>query len=162
MQLTTDLYQLNQWSSFVGVLYSTAQEIKIKKSFGENTFLQNDTRLNFTQLLSTLKNNKEAYALASSAKSNKTLATITAGAGGFLIGWPLGIAIGGGEPNWGLAVVGAGLVVVSFPIMSGYNKKTAKAVRLYNEGISNNAYKPLPIELNFTVNNNSFGLCLQF
>ncbi|MBK8636390.1 MAG: hypothetical protein IPN72_23720 [Saprospiraceae bacterium] len=36
----------------------------------------------------------------------------------FMIGYPLGALIRGGEPNWALAGVGAGLVVVSIPIAS--------------------------------------------
>lgn len=34
--------------------------------------------------------------------------------GGYLIGWPIGEAIGGGDPQWYLAGIGTGLVGVAF------------------------------------------------
>ena len=79
-----------------------------------------------------MKNNSKALELLKSAKSNHTWATILGAAGGGLIGYPLGTAVGGGEAKWELAGAGAALVLVALPIIKNYNKKTKKAVEIYN------------------------------
>ena len=37
------------------------------------------------------------------------------GIGGFLVGWTLGTALGGGDPDWTVAGVGAGFIALSIP-----------------------------------------------
>ncbi len=155
-------YLLLTFLLFSSLFNLTAQEVTIKKSFGENLFSQNDKRISFNQLLTSLENNSEAYKMATSAKGNKTFGMILGTAGGALIGWPLGTAIGGGEPNWILAGVGAGLVVATIPIISGYNKKTAKAVQLYNDGLTDTSYKPVPVQLYISASHNGLGINVQF
>ena len=44
-----------------------------------------------------------------------TLAQYSVLRGGFLIGWPLGTALAGGDPNWTLAAIGAGCVAIAIP-----------------------------------------------
>ena len=56
-------------------------------------------------------------------------------AGGFMIGWPIGTAIGGGKPAWALAGIGGGLVAVAIPLSISSNKKMETAVRQYNAGL---------------------------
>lgn len=55
-------------------------------------------------------------------------------AGGFMIGWPIGTAIGGGDPNWGIAAAGVGCVLLSIPLANGYKKNAKEAVSIYNNG----------------------------
>src|SRR5687767_14455603 len=86
--------------------------IKMKKVFGGYQFLQNERKLTMSQLVKIMQPNEQAYKQIKSAQSNKTFADIIGGIGGFLIGWPLGTAIGGGDPNWTMAGIGAGLVVI--------------------------------------------------
>jgi hypothetical protein len=43
-------------------------------------------------------------------------AYILAYSGGFMVGYTLGTAIAGGDPNWGVAGIGAGLIVVAVPL----------------------------------------------
>ena len=54
-----------------------------------------------------MKENTKALALIQSAKTNQTWAMLLGTAGGALVGFPIGTAIGGGNPEWALA--GAGL-----------------------------------------------------
>ena len=72
--------------------------------------------------------------------------------GGALIGFPIGTMIGGGEPQWELAAVGAGFVIIGIPFQIGYSKHTKKAI---NEFYSNN-YVPLrQNQLQFALGSNS-------
>ena len=96
-----------------------------------------------------------------SAKSNKTWSTIIGGIGGALVGFPLGTAIGGGDPEWTLAAIGTGLIVVAIPIANGYNRKTLKAVDLYNEGIKDIGYQFKP-EFNLNLKGNTIGISMSF
>lgn len=42
--------------------------------------------------------------------------------GGFLIGWLIGIILGGGEANWNLVLIGVGLFIVFLLLSNGLNK----------------------------------------
>lgn len=108
-----------------------------------------------------MKENKEAYALVQSAKSNQTWAMILGTAGGALVGFPLGTAIGGGDPEWALAGAGAALIVATIPIVKGFNRKTKKAVDLYNAAhyTSNYQFKP---SFNLNIKGTSLGLTMTF
>ncbi len=110
--------------------------ISMKKVFGGYQFYQGSTQLNMNQLVSAMEPNEDAYKQIKSAQSTNTLATIIGGVGGFMIGWPIGTALGGGEPNWTMAGIGAGLAVVSIPISQKFNKQAKSAVDIYNNGLN--------------------------
>lgn len=138
-----------------------AQKVEMKKVFGGYTFSQNNKALSVAQLTDLMKNNKKAFDLMKSAKTNQTWSTILGGVGGGLIGYPIGTAIGGGDAKWELAGVGAALVLVAIPIANGFNKKATKAVDLYNEGlpaISSN-FNPT---FNFNFKGTSMGISMNF
>lgn len=98
--------------------------------------------------------NDAAKAEYQAAKGNRDLGMVLSYAGGFMIGWPLGQAIGGGDPNWVLAGVGAGLVILAIPLGSAYKKRTKKAVELYN---NEKLQKPTEI-VSFKLQNTSSGI----
>ncbi len=139
----------------------TGQQIETKKVFGGHQFLQNGKSLKFSEMESMMKSNTEAYQLIKSAKTNNGMAMVLGGVGGALIGWPLGTAMGGGEPNWTLAGIGAGLVVVSIPISSKANKKALKAVAIYNANLNatSSYFKP---EFNLSLSSTGVGLVMSF
>ncbi|MBK7428200.1 MAG: hypothetical protein IPI60_14870 [Saprospiraceae bacterium] len=85
-----------------------------------------------TQLKRVVEPNAEAYQLAKSAKSNTIFSSIIGGVGGFMLGWNIGTAIGGGDPNWWVAGAGAGLIVVSIPISNKSMRQAKSAAELYN------------------------------
>jgi hypothetical protein len=138
-----------------------AQKIELKKSFGENLFYQNGERLTSRQLTNILKSNNEAFNLIKSAKSNYTWATILGVSGGALVGFPIGTAVGGGDPKWELAGAGAALILVAIPILNNYNKKSKAAIALYNADLPtvSSSFKPV-FNLNFKGVN--LGIAMSF
>lgn len=77
-----------------------------------------------------------------------------------LIGWPLGAAIAGGDPNWTLAAIGGGLVVVAIPFSVAYTKNAKRAVELYNSGLANQDISC--IDFQFGITGNGLGLKITF
>lgn len=108
-----------------------------------------------------LNSNPESRKELAAAKENQTFALLLGGAGGFMIGWPLGTAMGGGEPNWLLAGIGAGLVALSIPLSSAAKKKTLKAIELYNEGLVHKK-ETEALSFRFQGTSNGFGLVMKF
>lgn len=148
---------------FIIISVSTinAQKIEIKKVFGGYTFSQNDKMITLNQMQEIMKDNQKALDLVTSAKTNQTWGMILGGAGGALIGFPIGTAIGGGEPKWALAGAGAALIVATIPIVKNFNKKTKAAVALYNADIPNTtSYFNPTFNLNFK--GGSMGISMNF
>ncbi len=147
--------------SFFILNNSIAQKIEVTKVFGGYKYTQNGHDLNLPQLVDLMASNPEALKYAKKAKTNDAWATIIAGAGGILVGYPIGTALGGGKPNWTMAGIGAGLIVVGIPLSSAVNKNAKKAVELYNRNITfiNHQHKP---KLSLLVNNLGFGLRINF
>ena len=140
---------------------TASDSISMKKVFGGYQFYQGEQRLNVNQLVNTMKPNNQAYQQIKSAQSIYTLSTIIGGVGGFMVGWPIGTALGGGEPNWTMAGIGAGLIVVSIPISQSFNKKAKQAVETYNSGLQTNSFWDKN-ELKLSLTGNGLGLTLNF
>ena len=138
-----------------------ADTVSMKKVFGGYQFYQGGQRLNMNQLVNTMKPNEQAYKQIKSAQSTYTIAKIFSFAGGFMIGWPLGTAIAGGEPNWAMAGIGAGLIVVAIPMSQSFNKKAKQAVDTYNEGLQTSSFWNKS-ELILSITGNGIGLKLRF
>lgn len=135
--------------------------ISVKKAFGGYQFYQGKNRLNMKQLVNTMKPNEEAFSQIKSAQSSYTMASIVSFAGGFMMGWQLGTVVGGGEPNWAMAGIGAGLVVVSIPISQKFNKQAKQAIDTYNQGLQTTSFWNRS-ELRFSTQANGVGLTLIF
>jgi hypothetical protein len=82
-------------------------------------------------------------------------------AGGFMVGWPIGTAIGGGDPEWAMAGIGAGLIVIAIPISSKFNKQAKLAVDTYNGGLPSSSFWDKN-ELRVSVTGSGIGLALRF
>jgi len=123
-------------------------------------FHKNEEFLNVNQLLELMRNNPEAFMEMKRARSNSTLTSILGFAGGFMIGWPIGQSIGSGEANWGMAGIGAGLIVVSIPLYNSYKNHSTRAVNIYNEGLMRQSKVNYQLNLCFTGKN--MGLVLRF
>ena len=140
---------------------TNTDSISMKKVFGGYQFYQGNKMLNINQLSTAMKPNEEAYMQMKSAKSTYTMAMIVSCAGGFMVGWPIGTSLGGGEPNWAMAGIGAGLIVVSIPITKSFNKKAKLAVDTYNAGLlSSSVWERSELKLSFS--GNGMGLALRF
>jgi hypothetical protein len=140
---------------------TASDSISMKKVFGGYQFYQGEQRLNMSKLVNTMKPNDQAYQQIKSAQSTYTFAMILSYAGGFMVGYPLGTAIGGGEPNWAMAGIGAGLIVVAIPISQSFNKKAKQAVDTFNGGIQTSSFWDKN-ELKFSLTGNGIGLTLNF
>lgn len=123
-------------------------DIEIKKVFGGIQLKQDGRVLKPKEVLSIMKPVPEAYAAYKKAKSNYNGAQVMGFVGGFLIGWPLGTAIGGGDPEWGLAAAGAGVLLLSIPLSKGYSKNARNAVSIYNAQTGQSGR--LPVSLSFS------------
>jgi hypothetical protein len=114
------------------VFYSQAigQDLKMEK----NKFYDGTKELRPAEVLELMKPNAEAYKEFKKARGNNGFAQVLGFAGGALIGWPIGTALGGGDPQWGLAAGGAGLILLAIPLTISYKKHAEKAIDLYNKG----------------------------
>lgn len=133
--------------------------IEVRKAMGV-VFIQNGQKLAPRKLLEITSTNSEAYKEMKIAKSNYDAGSVFGFAGGFLVGWPLGTAVAGGEPNWTLAAVGAGLIVISIPFSTSYSKHAKKAVALYNNGLKQSGLNSPEVRLGLTYN--GIGLRVTF
>ena len=122
-------------------------------------YLQNGEILGMSDLVNRMEDNAEASRLIKKARGNYVLATILGASGGFLIGWPLGTVLAGGEPQWYLAGIGVGLVGLSIPISIRLNKQVQGAIHLYNEDLAELSGS---VKLNLHLSACSAGLILEF
>ncbi len=117
----------------------------IKPSFWGYSFYKGTTKYSMNDMLEEVSPNKTTFALMKNAKNNYVFSQITSFTGGFLVGIPLGRALAGGEPNWALLGIGAGLIAISIPLTINFKKKANEALFRHNTFINNNAslnYKP--------------------
>lgn len=80
---------------------------------------------------------------------------------GFLIGWPIGTAIGGGDPNWLLAGIGAGILIVAIPVSKAATTNALKAVEIYNSS-QQTSYFHNGVKLYLGLADHGLGLKLYF
>jgi hypothetical protein len=138
---------------------TSSDSIEVKKRLGP-VFQQNGINLTPGQLMKLTKINPDAFSEMKKANSNYIASMFFQIPGGFLIGYPLGTAIAGGDPNWTLAAIGAGLVVISIPLISGYNKHATQAVKIYNTGLGSYSKPIIYTSISFTAN--GIGLKVRF
>jgi len=127
------------------ILFATenvvAQKINKSKRLGSYVFEQNGKKLNANALLQALSSNKNAYNLASSGKGQYNLGNVLGAIGGFGIGWPIGSALGGGEPNWLMAGGGLVLAIAGITVNNKGAQKFSQAIDMYNSELGFNSYK---------------------
>ena len=134
--------------------------IEIKKNFWGTTYRQNNQKLTPAELMETLKANPAAYAEMKKARTNQTFSSIFSGVGGFMVGWPIGTAAGGGDANWTLAGIGAGLIVAAIPFEIAFNKRARNSINTYNTGLGKSSWRKPQLNLGFT--QHGMGMKLSF
>jgi hypothetical protein len=117
------------------------QPIVYNESGFGTIFTQDGKTLRPKNLVTITEGQEEANLYMDKAKLNSDLATFFGFVGGALIGWPIGTALGGGDPNWALAGAGAGCIVIAIPLSSGYKKNAIKGVESYNKNISTSSQR---------------------
>jgi hypothetical protein len=117
--------------TIVCVINAVAQtgDITMKKG---GKFESDGRTLKPREVLTLMESNEQAHASFKKAKANYDAGQTFGFIGGFLVGWPLGTAIGGGDPQWGLAAAGGALILASIPFQSAFRKHARTAVGLYN------------------------------
>lgn len=126
----------------VAVISGHAQEvIQMQKTFMGTKFVSGGRVLKPKDVLELMRSNEEAYPIFKKAKSNYDAAGVLGFIGGFMVGWPVGTAIGGGDPQWGLAAGGAAIILCSIPLSVSFKKHAERAVSIYNGNPV--AYKPV-------------------
>lgn len=140
-----------------------SEQIIVKSNFWTGvSFEKGGKTYKFRNILPQMESKKEAYKLMKSAKSNYDVSMLFGIAGGALVGWPLGTSFGGGDPNWTLAAVGAGLIVISIPFTNKSVKTANESAKMYNSGlqtVSQRNYKP---QLEFASMKTGIGFRLSF
>lgn len=131
-----------------------------QKVFGGYRFWKKEKELKYSELLTIVKNNREAYKLIKSAQASNGFSVVLGGVGGFLVGYQLGTAIAGGEPNLAVGGVGIGLMGLSIPISINASKKARQGVAIYNKQIQELSYSPPKIYFGCT--ESGIGLILKF
>lgn len=138
---------------------TTSDSVYVARGFLGYKYYQNEMRINFNQLPLAMEENGEAYNLIKKAKSSYTLATVLGGTGGFLLGWQLGTALFGGNPNWALAGVGGALIIVSIPFNSKAINLSFEAIDIFNSGLSSTSRRP---EMSIGFTGNGAGIIFKF
>lgn len=116
----------------IGLCAQDRTEIKMYKTFGGARFEMDTLVLSPKQVLQILKVEPLAYEKFKKAKANYNAAGVLGFAGGVLVGLPLGTAIGGGEPEWGMAIAGGVLIIGSFSLNNIFKSHAFEAIELYN------------------------------
>ncbi len=109
-----------------------ADTITAIKGFGGYRFEQDGKPLALSTMADMMKDDTEASGYLKKARTSATIANVLSYTGGFLIGYPLGTAIGGGKPVWAMAGIGCGLVVIALPLAGSAGRDAKTAADIYN------------------------------
>lgn len=107
----------------------------IRKPLG-TVFQQNGKYLTPKQLVEITSINPDALAEMKKARTNYSAGMVFSYIGGFMIGWPIGTAIAGGDPEWAMAGIGAGLIGISIPFSASYTRHARNGVAIYNRTLN--------------------------
>jgi hypothetical protein len=78
-----------------------------------------------------------------------------------LIGWPLGRALAGVDPEWLMAGMAEGLIVVAIPLSQKFNRQVKQAVDVYNGPLRESSFLDKR-ELKFPINEQGAGFVFNF
>ncbi len=110
-----------------------AQDITVYKTFGGLRFERDTLIISAKQVQYILEVNPTAFAEFKKARVNSAVASVLGFSGGLLIGVPIGTALVGGNPEWGLAMGGAALLITSIPFNRAFKRHALSAVDIYNQ-----------------------------
>jgi len=90
---------------------------------------------------------------------NNAASSLLYAIGSALVLWPVAESLyDKANPDWNLAYIGAGCVVLSIPFKNAYHKHAARAVQYYNSGYK----KTSAVHLNLNLDSNGLGLAMKF
>ena len=107
--------------------------------------------------------NDQIPTLLESYKSNRGVANVLAGFGGFGIGWSLGGLIGGNKSfDTGIFAGGAGVLLIGIIVNGSANNKLRQAVAEYNKKILEKKISFIPVFYQGEYNQMNAGIALRF
>jgi hypothetical protein len=149
--------------SGISVAQSASDSIVVQKVFGGYSFIKDGKPMNLKNLKLTLQNNPQAYEVFRKAQGTYFMTSMLSYAGGYLIGYPIGTMLYGGEPQWVMAGIGAGLIAIAIPIGNEFNKRALNAVDIYNSNLKKKSSSVFDeAELRLAATANGVGLVLKF
>ncbi|PIE87529.1 MAG: hypothetical protein CSA01_00360 [Bacteroidetes bacterium] len=141
---------------------SNKGQITMTKEFANYKFYQNDRQIAWKEFNEIFAGNTYALNEYTKAKRNYTFSKLTGILGGLAVGWELGNVISGNDPNWFVSSVGAGFVVLSFPLDRKFKQHMTKALHSYNRKHNNTGSSVSVKEINLISNKNGLGLAVSF
>ena len=122
-----------------GAKLDTREPIEKRSAFLGTSYEQHGEKLDSSDLIDKLEDDPASSADVSAARAWSVVGIILAGAGGALVGWPLGQKLAGDDdPAWVLAGVGGGLFAVSIPFSVLAAGSFEDAVDAYNRDRKSN------------------------
>jgi hypothetical protein len=160
---TNNLASTTTHDSIVNVAKnSVVDTIEIYKPNGGSVqYKYKGENLTYDRMKFIVQNNAVASNYLQKAHSSSGLLGVMGYAAGFLIGYPLGTLIGGGTPNWALAGIGCGILLVAIPISSSANNNVRKAVSTFNSQ-KTLSQTNFDYDLSLGISKNGFGVFLRF
>ncbi len=140
---------------------NVSDTITFKKAKKGYDYYQGDRMISSNKFFDLLEQNSQSSEYIKSAQANSSMATALGALGGIMIGWPIGVAMGGGDPNWRFFAASVGLVAVSIPFKINSNKRVRQAVEIYNASLKANSFWDNN-ELKLGITGNGIGLVLNF
>jgi hypothetical protein len=122
------------------------QGIVMYRSFGGAVFEYTKDTATYTvspkQVLQIMHDDPLAAAEFKKARSYYRAEGVLGFLGGVMVLFPIGTAISGGDPEWGLAAGGAALMLASIPFNRAYKRHALNAIETFNK--NSTAFKPRP------------------
>ncbi len=106
-------------------------KIQIEKRGLGTIYKLNGQMIGLSDIAAIVDSNSVARQEMQIAKKRNLIGKAFAIPAGFLIGYPIGTQLGGGEPEWGLAGVGAGMFIIAVMFEKSAHKHTDRAISEY-------------------------------
>ncbi|NDP21228.1 MAG: DUF4156 domain-containing protein [Paludibacter sp.] len=135
--------------------------IQLMKLNGVTKYMYKGENLTMDRLSFIVQKNAKSLEYLNKAKSTSGLLNVMGFVGGALIGYPLGTLLGGGNPNWTLAAVGCGVLVVAIPIASTANNNVKKSIDTFNR-LTPIAQNDLYYDIRFGIIQSGLGFSIKF
>lgn len=140
--------------------FSQSDTLTVRKERAVYVFMLNKTPLSPGKMKSIMEFYPEVYQEIRKSRSNASLSNGLGLIGGLMIGFPLGTALGGGDPVWAVAGAGVVLVGISIPLSLAAKKNAFRAVELYNRD-KRNPQSSVFHEIRFGMNLHGIGLTIH-
>lgn len=141
---------------------SQGEPITVREGFWGLRFKQGENRLSSSKVLDIMREtNDEAYRLLNKAFLHNGISWGAAVLGGGMVGY--GLAVRDDDPN-GIAFlgIGLGLVIGAYILDSSYNKKTRRAVDIYNAGLQTSSFFQREPQIDLVSTSTGFGIIWRF